>query len=146
MEEPGAKRIKTEGAGSVAAGVPAGDGPPKDPKGVELLLLGECKRHQQWISPQDQPNMEPPKDYEEHSLHTNKVTSLRQFRGTPYLWRDASAILRALPKTSCFGDGLLPPSRFSTPHPPRTHRRSKASTWRCSARRCRGCWRRAGWC
>ena len=31
MEEPGAKRIKAEGGGSVVAGVPAGDGPPKDP-------------------------------------------------------------------------------------------------------------------
>jgi len=68
MDEPLAKKIKSEGGGSVSA-----DGPPKDPKGVELLLLGECKRHQQWISPQDQPDMEPPKDYDEHSLHTNKA-------------------------------------------------------------------------
>jgi hypothetical protein len=55
--EPAAKRVKIEGGGGAPAAVLGGEGPPKDPKGVELLLLETCKRHEQWMCPHTQLNM-----------------------------------------------------------------------------------------
>jgi hypothetical protein len=62
--EPPAKRVKVEGEGG---------GAKMDAKQVEAVVLAECKKHQQWLSPPEAPDMPPPKDFEMNSLDTNPV-------------------------------------------------------------------------
>ena len=56
--EPPTKKVKIESGA--------------DLKNIEALLLSECKVHPQWIAPQDQTSMAPPKEYAEHTLDRNK--------------------------------------------------------------------------
>jgi len=65
-DEPPAKRVKTEeGGGAVKM----------TSREVEAVVLGECKKHQQWLAPPETPDMAPPKDYEKHNLYSNAALS-----------------------------------------------------------------------